>query len=201
MRPGSVRGPIAAQLVTGAIVAAVVVAVALGAFALRSGGVEPAQWASTATAAAASKPGPPPTRLRIPAIDVDTPLEDLGLDAEGALEPPKNYAKAGWYAHGSRPGDPGPAVIAGHVDSYQGRAIFFRLHELEAGAKVQVERGKEWVTFRVLEVHRYPKNEFPTEEVYGPTPNAQLRLITCGGAFDDERRSYVDNIVVYAVAA
>jgi LPXTG-site transpeptidase (sortase) family protein len=148
----------------------------------------------------ASPPGgPPPTRLRISAIGVDAPLEDLRLDANGALKPPADFDHAGWYADGSKPGDVGPAVIAGHVDSRKGPAVFFRLHELHPGDKVEVARGTGWVTFRILAVRRYPKTQFPTDEVYAPTPNAQLRLITCGGAFDTTRRSYMDNVVVYAV--
>jgi sortase (surface protein transpeptidase) len=141
-----------------------------------------------------------PTRVRIPAIRVDSTLETLGLDAAGALEAPKDFARAGWYAAGTAPGDIGPAVIAGHVDSHTGPAIFFRLHLLRKGDAVQVARGDRWVSFRVVGVDRYPKNQFPTDEVYGPTPDPQLRLITCGGSFDRDRRSYVDNVIVYAVA-
>jgi hypothetical protein len=155
--------------------------------------------ASTAGASSSAPPSAPPTRLRIASIAVDTALEDLDLDAAGALEAPKDFARAGWYAKGTRPGDAGPAVIAGHIDSKDGPAVFHRLDELKPGGSVEVMRGGSWVTFRVLATGRYPKAEFPTDEVYGPTPNAQLRLITCGGAFDRARGSYVDNIVVYAV--
>ena len=94
----------------------------------------------------------------------------------------------------------GPAVIAGHVDSKTSPAVFFRLRELRQGAIVEVTRAGAQIKFKVLEVRKYPKAQFPTDDVYGPTPNAQLRLITCGGDFDRNRRSYVDNIVVYAVA-
>ncbi|HEU4424917.1 MAG TPA: class F sortase [Pilimelia sp.] len=196
-------GQLTGQLATGAIIAVVVIAVALGAFAVKSGALGPARWepgTATATSGSPTPNGGPPTRLRIPAIDVDTPLVTLGLDAKGALAAPEDYDRAGWYAKGTRPGDVGPAIIAGHIDSYQGPAVFFRLHELRAGTKIEVARSKGSVTFRVLTVRRYPKEQFPTEEVYGPTPNAQLRLITCGGAFDNTRRSYLDNVVVYAVA-
>jgi LPXTG-site transpeptidase (sortase) family protein len=140
----------------------------------------------------------PPTRLRIPAIGVDSPLELLHLDAQGALRAP-SFPHAGWYADGPAPGDVGPAVIAGHVDSTTGPAVFYRLGQLRPGDPVQVRRGDRWLTFRVVEVRRYPKNAFPTAAVYGPTPDPQLRLITCSGAFDTTRHSYVDNTVVYAV--
>ncbi|MDT4988906.1 MAG: hypothetical protein QOI74_3000 [Micromonosporaceae bacterium] len=142
----------------------------------------------------------PPTRVRMPTIRVDSPLDPLGLNAAGALRAPTNFAHAGWYADGTVPGDVGPAVIAGHVDSGSGPAVFFRLYRLRPGDPVQVRRGDRWLEFRVVSTARYPKNGFPTADVYGPTPDAQLRLITCGGTFDTQRRSYVDNVVVDAVA-
>jgi hypothetical protein len=141
-----------------------------------------------------------PTRLKLKAIGVDTALETLQLNKNGALEPPKDFAKAGWYAAGTAPGDLGPAVIAGHVDNRQGPAVFYRLRELEAGDKIEVVRGGKTVRFTVTSTAWYPKKAFPTADVYGPTPDSQLRLITCGGVFDHRLRSYKDNLVVYAVA-
>jgi hypothetical protein len=140
----------------------------------------------------------PPTRLRIAAIGVDSPLEPLHLDAHGALTAP-SFPHAGWYADGPAPGDVGPAVLAGHVDSTTGPAVFYRLGDLRPGDPVQVQRSGRWLTFKVVDVRRYPKNAFPTTDVYGPTPDPQLRLITCGGDFDEARHSYLDNTVVYAV--
>ncbi|MGK5678632.1 class F sortase [Actinoplanes sp. URMC 104] len=145
-------------------------------------------------------PQGPPTRLRIGAIKVDTPLETLRIGADGALQPPQQFARAGWYADGTAPGDTGPAVIAGHVDSRSGPAVFYRLRDLTAGDRIEVVRGGATVGFTVTAIRWYPKSEFPTEEVYGPTPDRQLRLITCGGVFDHTLRSYRDNLVVYAVA-
>jgi hypothetical protein len=142
----------------------------------------------------------PPTRVRIPAIRVDSPLDPLGLDARGVLQAPGDFAHAGWYADGTTPGAVGPAVIAGHVDSRSGPAVFLRLYQLRPGDQVQVQRGDRWLVFRVVSKARYPKDRFPTADVYGPTPDAQLRLITCGGSFDAHRRSYVDNVVIYAIA-
>ena len=142
----------------------------------------------------------PPTRLRVAAIGVDTSLETLELGADGELQPPKTNERAGWYADGTAPGDVGPAVLAGHVDSQQGPAVFYRLREITAGDKIEVTRGDSTVTFMVTATAWYPKKAFPTEEVYGPTPDRQLRLITCGGVFDRTLRSYTDNLVVYAVA-
>jgi len=141
----------------------------------------------------------PPSRLRIPSLKVDTGLESLGMDQAGALQAPTKYEEAGWFVNGTPPGDAGPAVIAGHVDSRTGPAVFYRLHELKPGAQIQVQRGQIWLTFNVTAVEKYPKNKFPSAKVYGPTPVAELRLITCGGTFDTARNSYRDNVVVYAV--
>jgi hypothetical protein len=142
-----------------------------------------------------------PVRVQIPAIAVDSDLAGLGVDEAGALVPPADFDRAGWFAAGTVPGDVGPAVIAGHVDSRTGPAVFFRLEELTVGDPVRITRsdGRD-VEFRVDRVAQYPKDRFATEEVYGPTTGPELRLITCGGTFDTSRRSYRDNIVVYAVA-
>ncbi len=142
-----------------------------------------------------------PTRLRVPAIGVDTALETLRLGGAGELTPPRDFDQAGWYAAGTAPGDVGPAVIAGHVDSRTGPAVFFRLRELRPGDRIEVTRGGETVGFTVVSAGWYPKSRFPATEVYGPTPDRQLRLITCGGVFDRSLRSYRDNLVVYAVSS
>jgi LPXTG-site transpeptidase (sortase) family protein len=142
-----------------------------------------------------------PTLVRIPTIGVQSSLEDLVLDSQRKLTPPKRYEEAGWWSEGVPPGDVGPSVIAGHVDSEQGPAVFHRLHELQPGDVVEVERGGQVVRFRVYLKEVYPKDAFPTDKVYQPTPDAELRLITCGGTFDSRRLSYRDNVVIYAVIA
>jgi sortase (surface protein transpeptidase) len=126
-------------------------------------------------------------------------LETLEVAPNGALNAPADFANAGWYARGTIPGDPGPAVLAGHVDSRRGPAVFFRLRDLRPGDQVTVRMsdGGNRV-FTVDAVQRHPKDEFPTTAVYGPVPGAALRLITCGGSFDRSIRSYRDNIVVFA---
>jgi hypothetical protein len=140
--------------------------------------------------------------LRIPAIGVSTPLVPLGQLPDGSIEVPKDWDTAGWYDRGPRPGQPGPAVILGHVDSKSGPAVFFRLRALRPRDVIQVglTDGRVLI-FRVQRLERYPKNEFPTEAVYFPTLNRELRLITCGGDFDYARASYRDNLVVYATLA
>jgi sortase (surface protein transpeptidase) len=101
---------------------------------------------------------------------------------------------------GAVPGEPGPTVVAGHVDSRTGPAVFYRLDELAAGDRVEVTRSDGQVfVYRVVTVESHPKNAFPTGRVYGPTPGPELRLITCGGDFDRSSRHYLDNVVVMAV--
>ncbi|MEV5693961.1 class F sortase [Micromonospora globbae] len=150
--------------------------------------------------AARSAPRGQPTRVRVPRIGLDAPLAVLGLDRSGALVPPADFDVAGWYGGGPAPGDPGPAVLAGHLDSRQGPAVFARLGELRAGDTVEVRRGGRWLAFRVTGALRTPKDRFPTAAVYGPTPGPELRLVTCGGDFDRRRGHYRDNVVVFAVA-
>ncbi|MGS2619493.1 class F sortase [Micromonospora sp. LZ34] len=145
-------------------------------------------------------PAGPPTRVRVPRIGVDSRLTVLGLDARDALAAPSDFDTAGWYGGGPAPGDPGPAVIAGHLDSTDGPAVFARLGELRPGDRVQVWRGARVVAFRVTGAVRAGKEHFPTAAVYGPTPGPELRLVTCGGAFDRRAGHYRDNLVVFAVA-
>jgi sortase (surface protein transpeptidase) len=140
--------------------------------------------------------------LSIPEIGVDTALQPLTLLADGTLQSPSRWGRAGWYADGVRPGDPGPAVIVGHVDSYLGPAVFYHLRDLRPGAVVMVrEETGTVLRFVVDTVRAYPKNRFPTAAVYGPTPLPELRLVTCTGEFDYVAESYLDNLVVSAVLA
>jgi sortase (surface protein transpeptidase) len=142
---------------------------------------------------------PRPVRVRIAAIGVDVPLIALGLDSHRALEVPERFDVAGWWSGGYRPGEPGPAVIAGHVDSKTGPAIFYRLRDLKRGDAVMVDRRDGSVArFIVTRIGHYAKTAFPTNEVYGPTARPALRLITCSGDFDRSTGHYVDNTVVFA---
>ena len=143
-----------------------------------------------------------PVLLTIPLIGVSTQLVTLGLTSSGALEVPSSTSVAGWYTGSAKPGAIGSAIIAGHIDSVSGPGVFFRLSELRAGDMVYVKRSDATlVEFRVTSVQIYLKERFPTEAVYGPTPDAELRLITCGGAFDSATGHYLSNIVVYATEA
>jgi hypothetical protein len=142
-----------------------------------------------------------PVRLDVPSIGVSAgDLLGLGTEPDGSLEVPKDFTRAGWWTPGPTPGQFGPAVIAGHVDSNRGPAVFYRLGELRPGADVRVTRADGSVArFTVDRVARYAKDEFPTAQVYGNTTNrAELRLITCGGDFDRRTGHYVDNVVAFA---
>ncbi|MGI5285595.1 class F sortase [Nonomuraea polychroma] len=140
-----------------------------------------------------------PVRLRIPAIGVSTKVILLRLDTKGRLVAPKQFDRVGWNKAGPEPGEQGVAVIAGHVDSATGPAVFYRLRQLRKGDRVHVDRADgTTVTFVVNRLARYPKNRIPDKEVYSSGKGTQLRLITCGGTFDRERRSYRDNVIVFA---
>ncbi|GLX93107.1 class F sortase [Herbidospora sp. NBRC 101105] len=140
-----------------------------------------------------------PVEVVIPAIGVRSRLERLTLDAHGVLVAPERAEVAGWYAAGVRPGDPGPAVIAGHLDSLTGPGVFAGLGDLEPGHRILVTlKDGRTVRFRVEEVRTHAKKDFPTREVYGASPDARLRLITCGGAFDPGEGHYDGNVIVFA---
>lgn len=144
-----------------------------------------------------------PVSVDIPAIEVDSVVRDLGRTADGALETPAPgpyYDDAAWYRHSPTPGSLGPAILMGHVDSAaNGPSVFFRLGELKPGDRVSVTREDDSIAVFVVDrIHRYAKDDFPTETVYGNIDHAGLRIITCGGAFDDAAGHYLDNIVVFA---
>jgi Sortase domain len=141
----------------------------------------------------------PPVALQIPAIGVRTSLIRLGLTRQGTLQVPGSPYVAGWYTGSPLPGEIGSSIIAGHIDSYLGPGVFYRLRELRPGDRIYVRQANgRTAIFRVTGVHQYPKAHFPTAAVYGPVPDAELHLITCGGTFDYATHSYLSNIVVYS---
>jgi hypothetical protein len=144
----------------------------------------------------------PPVSLTIPVLGVRSSLVRLGVTRAGALQVPGSTSVAGWYTGSPPPGAVGSAVIAGHVDSYLGPGVFFRLHLLRPGDRIYVRQADGWVAvFRVSSVSLYTQPRFPRTLVYGPTPTPTLRLITCGGTFDPQTHGYLSNVVVYAVLA
>jgi len=143
-----------------------------------------------------------PVRLRIPALHVNSPLQRLDREPDRTVAVPDRADVAGWYERGPRPGQAGPAVILGHVDSHTGPGVFLNLSRVPRGAVVLVDRADgSTVTFRVTNVKRVLKTRFPTDLVYAPTLQPTLRLVTCGGSFDATRRSYRDNVIAFAAAA
>lgn len=139
-----------------------------------------------------------PTALRIPVIGVDETLIQLGLNADETVEVPLDYQKPGWFKYGPTPGDTGSSVILGHVDSFDGPAVFYQLHALAAGDRVEVTLADgATARFEVARLATYPKEEFPAEEVYGEHGYSALQLVTCGGEFDPVTRSYESNVVAY----
>lgn len=140
------------------------------------------------------------TAVRIPSLQLRSDLVDLGVDAAGVLVPPASTEVAGWFAAGAVPGDPGPAVVAGHVDSRAGPGVFHALRDVRVGADVEMDRSDgRSVRYRVVDVQVVAKDAFPTASVYGPTPVPELSLVTCGGEFDHDAGHYLRNVVVSAV--
>lgn len=218
-RPGAAR-PARHRIASFALIAGIIVVIGAGGgliWASQTG--HPAMAAGTAhhqalpasatrpvhefLAAPVSAPPPPqaakPVSLTIPAIGVHTTLIRLGIAGDGTLQVPSTTAVAGWFTGSPRPGDTGAAVIAGHVDSYKGPGVFFRLRLLRPGDEVSVKRADgSTARFRVTSVRQYYKTQFPTLSVYGTVPDSELRLITCGGTFDAQTGHYLSNVVVSA---
>ncbi|NJC70045.1 class F sortase [Planosporangium thailandense] len=208
-------------LVRGAGLLAVLVAVLMvGARGQTTPDTSRLTWAapSTAPRGSAGRPAPPasggpqpealprsaPLRVSIPAIDAESALVPLRLNPDRTVEVPpvEDPMQAGWYALGPTPGEAGASVILGHVDGYTQPGIFFRLRDLRSGDQVLVARADgATARFVVYRTEQVPKDAFPTAEVYGGTSRPELHLVTCGGAFDRQAGSYLDNIIVFAVLA
>jgi Sortase domain len=150
------------------------------------------------SAPAATAARVPPVALRIPALGLAVRLTELGLNRDRTVQVPTDFQRPGWFRLGPTPGQPGSAVILGHVDSYRGPAVFFRLRSLRPGDQVAVDLADGEVTrFAVRAVETYPKRDFPAQRVYGSHGGRALQLVTCGGQFDRRARSYLSNVVVY----
>jgi hypothetical protein len=173
---------------------------ATGPAAVATGNGSGAGGAGTSGAGSAGRApaGTRPVGLRIPTIGVAVPLSTLGLNPDRTVEVPTDFARAGWFGLGPAPGQPGSAVLLGHVDSYRGPAVFFRLGTLRPGDRVEVTRADGAVArFAVRAVRTYLKRDFPARQVYGTHGGRSLQLVTCGGEFDRAARSYLSNVVVY----
>ncbi|WP_328540522.1 class F sortase [Streptomyces sp. NBC_00344] len=155
----------------------------------------------TAPAVVSPLPRSVPTRLRIPGIAVNAPFTPLDIGASGHLNPPPadNANMVGWYRHGATPGERGTAIVAGHVDTKTGPAVFLYLRTMKRGSAVDITRQDGSVaTFKVDSVETFSKTDFPNDRVYADTPGPELRLITCGGTYDRAAQDYEDNVVVFA---
>lgn len=141
-----------------------------------------------------------PVRLRIPSLEMIVEISEmLNLQASGEIEIPATYDSVGWYINSPTPGELGPAVLLGHVDSQSGPAVFFSLGQLSVGEEIFVDRADGSIArFVVTAFERPVQNAFPTTKVYGDIDHAGLRLITCSGIYVRGAQRYTHNLIVYA---
>ena len=160
----------------------------------------PPEPATPSTSTVSALPSSVPIRITIPAIKVNAPIMPVGLVNGSVGTPPlSNHNLAGWFTGTVTPGQQGPSLIDGHVDSVTGPSVFYSLKYLHNGDAVTVYRADgRTVTFHVTWVQVTAKVAFPWNEVLKGTPGPELRLVTCGGAFNYNTGHYVDNIIVYA---
>jgi sortase (surface protein transpeptidase) len=142
-----------------------------------------------------------PQQIRIPSIGVNASIVSVGLNQQGAIAMPDSVDVGAWYNGSPTPGELGPAIIAGHVDNYyKGVGAFFRLRETQVGDMIYIDRADgTTATFKVADIKQVPQANFPTQEVFGNINYAGLRVITCGGAFNNQTYEYEDNIVVFGI--
>ncbi len=142
---------------------------------------------------------PAPVRILVPAIGVSASIVPLDLNADETLQVPTSFSEAGWFTRGPEPGEPGPAVIVGHVDSVDGPGVFYHLRALRRDDLIKIVAKNGWTArYRVSSYLAAPKNDFPTRLVYERTKGPTLRLITCDGQFDTSTGHYFDNYIVFA---
>ncbi|SBT39431.1 class F sortase [Micromonospora narathiwatensis] len=188
-----------------------VVLVLLGVFATGAGlgrTAGPFDWvdatgstAGTAQPARSRQPASRPVSLSVPAIKVSAPITPVGRAKDGSVDVPplSQHDQTGWYDRGPVPGEPGRAIIVGHVDTKSGPAVFYRLRELKPGDRIEVTRAdRSVVTFKVDTVEYFDKADLPADRVYGDDGPPGLRLITCGGQWVGGRTGYADNVITFA---
>jgi sortase (surface protein transpeptidase) len=139
-----------------------------------------------------------PVRIQIPSIDLNTQLTQLAVNSTDQPSAPPNPWVPGWYPASPAPGDVGPAIIAGHLDTYTGPAIFWRLSQVQVGDTILISRADgTTITFDVYRIQAVSQQNFPSQEVYGPTPFPELRLLTCAGTWNSAIGKYSQNLVVF----
>jgi LPXTG-site transpeptidase (sortase) family protein len=169
----------------------------------------PLDWTATggqggsggASRVSAGRTAARPVSLSIPSIDVSAPVKPVGDAPDGsiAVPPLSRHEETGWYDRGPAPGDPGPAVIVGHVDTKGGPSVFHDLGKLKVGDTVEVAREDDSVAvFTVNSVEHFPKDQLPADRVYGHEGPPGLRLITCGGQWLGGGTGYADNVIAFA---
>ncbi len=141
-----------------------------------------------------------PTHITVPSVGIDASVTTVGRDSQGSIQmPPLFDWTTGWYKYSPTPGETGPAIIVGHVDTYKGISVFWHLREVKKGDIINISRADgSKVKFKVTALKQFSQADFPTQQVYGNLKYPGLRLITCGGAFDKQTASYTQNTVVYA---
>ncbi|WP_431920893.1 class F sortase [Micromonospora wenchangensis] len=151
-----------------------------------------------------SLPASRPVRLTVPAIKVAAPVTPVGQARDGSIDVPPldRHDETGWYDRGPTPGEPGRAIIVGHVDSKEGPSVFYDLRKLTPGDTIEVTRDdRRVVVFRVDSVEFFDKSALPADRVYGRDGPPALRLITCGGQWIGGRTGYADNVIAFASLA
>ena len=167
-----------------------------------AGSPDPADTTSSQAKTGIREPestGIEPSRIQIPKINVDAQIVQVGTTAAGAMEAPSRYSEVGWWSLGAQPGQTGRAVLAGHVDSPWGAAVFIRLEDLEPGDEILVSDGASELRYVVRGVAVYRADAAPVEDIFGPSVERELILITCGGWFDRSTASYLHRRVIFAV--
>lgn len=141
-----------------------------------------------------------PTHIAVPSVGIDADVISVGRDSDGSIATPPLFDwVTGWYKYSPTPGEIGPSVIVGHVDTYKGASVFWRLREVSRGDIINIKRKDgRTVKFKVTALKQFDQDNFPTDKVYGNLKHPGLRLITCGGAFNERTQSYTQNTVVYA---
>lgn len=166
-----------------------------------SGDASAAQVLHDGPPAARPLPGSTPAGVEVASVGIRGPVISRGLDADGAVQAPP-FADAdeiGWYRGGARPGAAGVAVFVGHMDTRARPAVFYRLADVRPGEEVAVTRADgRTAVFTVERVETVGKDGFDAQRVYGQhrRGRAEIRLLTCGGAYESRTRSYAGNLVV-----
>ncbi len=154
---------------------------------------------NNAVASQYSLPKSQPVEIKISAIGVDASVTTLGLNPDQTLEVPTDYSQVGWYTGSPTPGEIGPSVMVGHLDSAKAAAVFYKLKDIKLGDRIEIKREDGSIAvFEAESMELFSQDNFPTKKVYGPIDYAGLRLITCAGTFESSTGHYSDNLVVFA---